>query len=124
MDSFNMLLPGFGTTKILPAVITLEGFDLIVSCHDMPGELSLRGKLDTTCKTLEVLLLEMDSLEVFLHIPLFSKPSPAFFALVIYTIMGSLVLSETGQMLECLVATFNWTRISLNFGMDGSVRSE
>ena len=92
MDSLDMSLPVTSLTKTLPAVITLEGFDLIVNCLDMTGESILHGKLDTTCRTLKILLLEMDSLEVFLHLLLLSKPSPAFFALVIYTIMGRLLV--------------------------------
>ena len=108
MESINMLLPVTSLAKTFPTVFTLVRFDLVMNCLNMPGEISLRGKLDTTCGTLEVLLFKMDGLEMILHVMLMTKSSPAFFTLVIYTfVCGLLMFVEVGKLRECLVTSFN-----------------
>ena len=109
VDSLDMLLSVYSLTKSLPTIITLERLNLVVNCLDVHDEVCLNGELNTTGRTLEVLLLVMDHLEVLPHIFLQPKPSPTFFTLVKHTsIMYCLLVpGEITISFVSLVTTFN-----------------
>ena len=82
-----MLLPVSSMSKTLATVITLERFDVIVDCLNVPGEIFLHAELDPTHWTLVIHFLVVYSLEVPGHVFLFSEPSPTLFTIMIHTLM-------------------------------------
>ena len=108
MKSFNMFLPGISMTKFLPTVLTLIGFNVVMDCLDVRGEMSLIAELDPTCRTLEISLVVVHSLKVPGHVGLLSKPLPTLLTLVVHTFMNSLLVKcKLAQLGEFLVTAFN-----------------
>ena len=73
-------------------MVTLVGFYVVMDCLDMRGEMSLLAELDPTCRTLEISLAIVHSLEVSGHVTLVSKSLPTLLALVIHAFVDKLLV--------------------------------